>query len=586
MRDPATLPSDQLLELFKQQEVVLGEQARELATKEDIINQFEQKYNDLELAYSKLWRERFESRSERYISDPDQLCLDFGNTPDAADAAAGLADAVDEADLIPAHRRRKPRKKRDESLPAHLPRYEVTAAAPDEIKNCATHGERTLLPEAMWDKTETLEFEPPVLKVRVTKHPKYTCPNAPQCGIVSPERPVGIVEGDKYDASVAAEIITGKFGYHLPIYRQQDYFAGSGWAPGRSTLINILAGSYFVVEPLLNYFKRTVQTDSVIGCDDTSVTLLYPKTIPSFNLDDPKQRRIHEVFTEALNENKPSIRAKMWAYRGADIKLNVFDFTVSRHRDGPELFFADYRGTMLGDCWHGFEAIAVASNGAIERAACNAHARRKIDDSTAYPQDRKHWLNWFQALYDIEDRGAVMSPAQRLELRQSEAQPIWDAMAVWLEEVKLRTSNVILPKSDFAKALQYIRNHFVELKRYLTDPLIPFDNNETEQLMKQVAVGRKNWLFAGSVTGGERTAGFLTLVSSALRNDLDTWRYVKDVLDQLLAGVTDYEPLLPWNWAATHPDAIRTYRVEERTDRTDRKRQKRDDRRRLRRQSK
>jgi len=584
MRDPATLPNDQLLEMFKQQVVMLGQQELELATKDDIIKQLEQKNKDLELAYSKLWRERFEARSERYISDPDQLRLDFGNTADAADAAAGLADAVEEADLIPAHRRRKPRKKRDESLPEHLPRYEVTAGVPAEMKNCEAHGARTLLPEEMWDKTETLEFEPPVLKVRVTKYPKYACPSAPQCGIVSPERPTGIVEGNKYDTSVAAEIITGKFGYHMPIYRQQDYFAGSGWAPGRSTLINILAGSFFIIEPLLDYFKRTVQNDSVIGCDDTGVTLLYPKTIPTFDLDDPKERRIHEVFTAALNENKPSIRAKMWAYRGAGIKLNVFDFTVSRHRDGPELFFADYSGTLLSDCWHGFEAIALASDGDIMRAACNSHARRKIRDSTAYPDDRKHWLHWFQELYDIEDRGAVMSPEQRLELRQSEAKPIWDAMAVWLEAAKLRTSNVILPKSDFAKALQYIRNHFIELKRYLDDPLIPIDNNETEQLMKQVAIGRKNWLFAGSIAGGERTAGFLTLVSSALRNDLDTWRYVKDVLDQLLAGVTDYEPLLPWNWAATHPDAIREYRVEERKDRTDRKRQKREGRRRQRKQ--
>ena len=587
MQEPARLPNDQLLEMFQQQEVVLGQQAvqleeqdNQLATKDDIIKQLEQKNEELKLAYNKLWRERFEARSERYIRDPNQLCLDFGNTADAADAAAALADAVEEADLIPAHRRRKPRKKRDEGLPEHLPRYEVTADVPDEVKNCETHGERTLLPEAMWDKTETLEFEPPALKVRVTKHPKYACANAPECGIASPERATGIVEGNKYDASVAAEIITGKFSYHMPIYRQQDYFAGSGWAPGRSTLINILAGSFFIIQPLLDYFKRTVQNDSVIGCDDTSVTLLYPKTIPTFNLDDPKERRIHEVFTEARNENKPSIRAKMWAYRGANVKLNVFDFTVSRHRDGPELFFADYSGTLLGDCWHGFETIVLESDGNIVRAACNSHARRKIDDSTAYPADRKHWLNWFQDLYDIEDRGAVMSPEQRLELRQSESRPIWDAMEAWLEAVKLRTSNVILPKSDFAKALQYIRNHFVELKRYLDDPLLPIDNNLTEQLMKQVAIGRKDWLFAGSVAGGERTAGFLTLVSSALRNDLDIWRYVKDVLDQLLAGATDYEPLLPWNWAATHPDAIRTYRAKERKDRTDRKRQNREGRRR------
>ena len=584
MRDPATRPNGKLLETLKQHALKLKAKDDALAIKDDIIKQLEQKNKDLELAYNKLWRERFEARSERYIRDPDQLCLDFGDTADAADAAAGLADAVEEADLIPAHQRRKPRKKRDEGLPEHLPRYEVTAAVADEVKHCEAHGERTLLPEEMWDKTETLEFEPPALKVRVTKHPKYACPTAPQCGIVSPERPIGIVEGNKYDASVAAEIITGKFSYHMPIYRQQDYFAGSGWAPGRSTLINILAGSFFVIQPLLEYFKRTVQNDSVIGCDDTGVTLLYPKTLPSFDLNDPKERRMHEVFTEALNENKPSIRAKMWAYRGANIKLNVFDFTVSRHRDGPELFFADYSGTLLGDCWHGFETIALASDGKIARAACNSHARRKIDDSTAYPDDRKHWLNWFQDLYDIEDRGAPMSPEQRLELRQSEAKPIWDAMAEWLEAVKLRTTNVILPKSDFAKALQYIRNHFNELKLYLDDPLLPFDNNETEQLMKQVAIGRKNWLFAGSVAGGERTAGFLTLVSSALRNDLDVWRYVKDVLDQLLAGATDYEPLLPWNWAVTHPDAIREYRVEERKERTDRKRQKREGRRRKRKQ--
>ena len=597
MRDRTRLPQEQLLDLLLQTEqqhtiallvkddelAIKDDELQvkddELAIKADIIEQLEQQNEKWKLAYDKLWRERFDARSERYLADPDQLRLDFGDTDDGADASAGLAEALEEADLIPAHKRRKPRKKRDESLPQHLPRYEVTADVPEETKTCPTHGARTLLPEEMWDRTETLEFERPQLKVRVTKYPKYACSEEPECGIGSPERPTGIVAGDKYDTSVAAEIIAGKFSYHLPIYRQQDYFAGSGWTPGRSTLLNILTGCFFMIEPLLAYFKRTVQNDSVIGCDDTSVTLLYPKTIPKFNLDDPKERRIHEVFTQARHENKPSIRAKMWAYRGTSIKLNLFDFTVSRHRDSPELFFADYSGTLLGDCWNGFESIALASGGAILRAACNSHARRKIRDSVAYPQDRERWLLWFQTLYDIEDRGKTMSPEQRLALRQSEAKPVWDALGVWLEEVQLRTSNVILPKSDFAKALQYIRKHFVELKRYLDDASIPIDNNETEQLMKQVAIGRKNWLFAGSVAGGERSAGFMTLVSSALRNDLDVWLYVKDVLDQLLAGVTDYEGLLPWNWAATHPNAIRHYRVEERQDRTDRKRQKREDRR-------
>jgi len=550
---------------------------------EQRLDTLSKEYEELQLAYNKLLQQRFGNRSERYIEAPDQLRLDFGDTDEAADAANGLADAVEELEqTIPEHKRRKPRKKRDEKLPDHLPRYEVTAEVSDEMKACPTHGERTLLPESMWDQTETLEFERPKLNVRVTKYPKYACSGEPQCGIDSPERPTGIVEGNKYDTSIAAEIITAKFSYHMPIYRQQDYFAGSGWTPGRSTLLNILTGCFFVIDPLLAYFKRTVQNDSVIGCDDTGVTLLYPKTIPTFDLNDPKQRRIHEVFIRAREEDKSSINAKMWAYRGASVKLNVFDFTVSRHRDGPEIFFADYSGTLLGDCWHGFEAIALASGGQIVRAGCNSHARRKIRESTAYPDDRKHWLRWFKELYDIEDRGKVMSPEQRYQLRQSEAKPMWDAMEQWLEEVKFRTFNVILPKSDFGKALQYIRNHFIELKRYLDDASIPIDNNETEQLMKQVAIGRKNWLFAGSVAGGERTAGFLTLVSSALRNDLDVWLYVKDVLDQLLAGVTEYEPLLPWNWSADHPEAIRQYRVDERKERTDRKRFKRENRRRQR----
>jgi hypothetical protein len=244
------------------------------------------------------------------------------------------------------------------------------------------------------------------------------------------------------------------------------------------------------------------------------------------------------------------------------------------------LFFADYEGTLLGDCWHGFESISVASEGRILRAACNSHARRKFEQSTSYPDDRKEWMRWYQQLYDIEDRGKPMSPEERLTLRQLEAKPIWEAMEIWLSEVEQRTTNVILPKSDFAKALQYVRNHFVELKRYLDDGRLPMDNNETEQLMKQVALGRKNWLFAGSVEGGERNAGFLTLVSSALRNDLDVWGYVKDVLDQLLSGTTDYERLLPWNWAVSHPKAIRQYRVEERRRRSDRRTAKRAARRR------
>jgi len=141
-----------------------------------------------------------------------------------------------------------------------------------------------------------------------------------------------------------------------------------------------------------------VQSDQAVGTDDTRLTLLLPKVVPDLDLSDPKQWRAHQVLSEAIESGKPSIHARMWAYRGVRVKLNLFDFTVSRHRDGPQLFFANYSGTLLGDCWSGFEAISVASGGTVARAACNAHARRKVRDATAYPAERHQWLIGYQKL--------------------------------------------------------------------------------------------------------------------------------------------------------------------------------------------
>jgi hypothetical protein len=263
----------------------------------------------------------------------------------------------------------------------------------------------------------------------------------------------------------------------------------------------------------------------------------------------------------------------MWAYRSVTIPLCVFDFTVSRHRDGPDAFLESYAGKLMADCYSGYQRITLRSDGRIDRGACVAHARRKVfDGRSGYPLEGSLLLGKFQQLYDIEGRANNSSPQERLALRQAEAAPVWDSIGQWLEsEVALR----VLPKSKLGEALGYLRNHWDSLRLYLTDGLMPIDNNDVEQLMKQVAIGRKNWLFVGSVAAGERAADFLTLVSSAVRNDLDVWAYIKDVLDQLLAGSTDYEPLRPDLWKASHPAAVRQYRAKERRDRADRKQRRR-----------
>lgn len=548
----------------------------------DQLTKLQQENAEQKLTINELLRKAYEKRSERYLEDPNQLKIDFGNTPEAADAAAGLAEAVAEsaanAVVVPEHVRRKhvPRKPRDEQLPAHLERYEVTAPIPAEVQLCPTHGEKILIG---YDVLETLEFLRPKLRVRRTRFAKFACDHSPDCGVSEAPRPIGLVEGNRYDTSVAAEIITAKFGYHLPIYRQQDYFAGSGWTPARSTLLNILEAADNLLPALIEYFRREVLNSGLLGTDDTRVTLLYPhgQILPPG--ETAKSRRIHEVFTQSRADGKPSVPGRMWVYRSLLVPLNVFDFTVSRHRDGPDQFLIDsqFRGTLLADCYSGYQGITLRSDARILRGACNAHARRKMFDARDnHPLLSSQFLALYRQLYDVEDRARGLTADERLALRQRESQPLWDRLRETLDGPVAKD---VKPKEKIAEALGYLRNQWDALSLYLTDGRLPIDNNEVEQLMKQIAIGRKNWLFLGSVAAGERAANFFTLVSSALRNDLDVYSYIQAVLDALLAGSTDYASLRPDIWAAAHPEAIRTYRQEERRDRFARQTARREQRR-------
>jgi transposase len=445
------------------------------------------------------------------------------------------------------------------------------------MKTCPTHGERKII---SYDYQETLEFERPKLRVRRLKIPKFACPGSPACGVAQPERPEGLVEGNRYDTSIAAEIITAKFGYHLPIYRQQDYFAGSGWTPSRGTLLNIAAAAGELLPPFLDYLRDEVLASGLIGTDDTPVTLLLPPDIPAPQEGDTKSQRIHDVFRTARAEGKPSVAGRMWAYRGVEVPLNIFDFTVSRHRDGPDEFLVASRftGILLADCYSGYQGITLRSDARIERAACNAHARRKIFDARDnHPALAQQLLTLYQRLYDVEDRARALPAADRQALRQQEAGEVWRQIDELLASESVAK---LLPKDKINEALGYLRNHREALRVYLRDGRVPIDNNDVEQLMKQVAIGRKNWLFIGSVAAGERAANFLTLVSSALRNDLDVGSYLKAVLDALLSGSTDYPSLRPDHWAQLHPEAIRTYRQDERRDRATAQATRRADRRR------
>jgi transposase len=504
---------------------------------------------------------------KRIFPAADQLPLPFESEEEfqAAQAEAEAeAETIIEKYTVQRHTRNK--KPRDESLPAHLERVEEIVEVPEELKNCAQHGARELIG---YDVTETLMREPPRLWVLRRKYPKYACPTDPSCGVASPERPTSLVEGNRYDTSIAAAVIEGKWALYLPIYRQQDQFASSGWTPSRSTLLNLIASVQFVVEPLVRYMTQLVKQDIGIGLDDTSCRMLLPKDIPKVIPGDAKSKRLAEKVAEARAAGKKSLIAKMWAYCGLfNAPYNIFDFRVSRHRDGPDDFLATSCCKVQGDCFSGNTSVVLHSDGRLEFVACWSHARRKVEKATTYEQEGKQLLQMIQALYDIETRAKQMSWQQREDLRGRESTIVLAGIKKWLDSPAMEN---LLPKSDFAEAVRYIRNHWVALNVFVSDGRIPIDNNYVEQLMKQVALGRKAWLFVGNVEAGERSAMMMTLVSSAKRHDLDVGAYIKDVLDQLLAGCTDYHSLLPDQWRNSHPEAVRQYREEERRDRADRK---------------
>jgi transposase len=550
---------------------LLADQQRELAMKDHLIEQQVSQLEEQKAEIAKVSAERdqalqllFRKKMERYLEDPQQFVQDVGDDPDVVDAAEGIADAA--LETVGGYERRKqtPKKPRNEQLPAHLERYEVKLPVPADQKTCSEHGERQVIG---YDWQETLEVVPPKLVVRRTGIPKLACPKAPECGVVEAPRPVGLVEGNRYDTSVAAEVMVAKYAYHLPVYRQQNLFASCGWTPARSTLQNVLKHAALLIRPLVTHLREVVRAGPIIGTDDTTVTLVVKDSPLPSDPDNPKNARAREVIAAAQADHRGSITARMWVYRSVTAPINVFDFTVSRHRDGPLLFLQGFAGGLLADCYAGYDAVQAASDGRIVRAACVTHARRKVFEARGnHPVHASVLLAMFKELYDIEDRAKQLLPQERLALRQAESRPIWERMREYIASDAIAN---VMPKEPFGQALTYLRNQFDHLLVHLADGLMPIDNNDAEQLMKQVALGRKNWMFIGSVDAGYRAADLMSLVSSAERNDLDVFPYVSDVLRRLLVGDTDYEALRPDVWKQAHPEAVRIYRVEERRSRAD-----------------
>jgi len=561
MQDDKKLPDD----LGTAHEVILV-QSDTLVKQKEKIEELKKEREELlaEIRFLRSGKKR-----EKFIN-ADQLLLEF---PEDKELQASLEaarkeaeEAIQEVTYI-RKKAAKPRKVAADTFPAHLPREIVQVDIPEEFKKRIKSGEMIVIRESI---LESLKFVPPKLVVVEYREPVLAFANTPDQEIpVQGEANLG--DKGRYHPSVAAQIVNGKFGLHLPYYRLQDMFASSGWTPSRSTLDYLTDLVHETTQELPKLMLSLIKKGRCLGLDDTQVKLIMPKELPekADGIEDPQIKRLIEKMIEAKKEKKDSLDAKMWGYSSFDSSApyDIFDFRVSRHRDGPDEILGGYQGHVMADCYSGNMSVVLAPGSKMTRMACWAHARRKVyEHHESDPQVSALPLALMNQLYDIERRATQKSDQERGELRAKESRRILDRLGEYLEGPVAKS---VLPASKLGGAFNYLRNHWEALNVFVNDGALPIDNNQVERLMKRIAVGRKNWLFIGSLRAGIRNASLMSLVASALRVDLDVGMYLESVITHMLRGTAKTEELLPERWKAAHPQAVREYREQERRDKAD-----------------
>lgn len=384
------------------------------------------------------------------------------------------------------------------------------------------------------DESKVLEYVPAKLEVHVYVRPKYACRYCKD-GVMSPPPPVRPITRGIAGPGLIAQIIVGKFGDHLPLYRQEDFFTRHGLHIPRSTLCDWVQAAAELLRPLYQRQKELVLKSPVLWTDDTPVTVL-------------------------TGGKEGSRQGRCWTYIAEDHPYSVYDFTESRARDGPAKFLEGFQGYLHADAYGGYDHIYLGSNDAIREVACWAHARRKFFDTRdSSPRDSHQILEWIGQLYDIEDQARPLSADARRDIRASQAEPVLARINTRLAELE----RLALPKSALSKAVWYARNQWQALCRYTEDGRLSIDNNVSERTLRHQAIGRKNWLFLGSQQAGPRAAILFTMLAGAKRHRIEPWTYLRELLLRLHDDDPRLDEMLPDRWAAQHPEAVLTYRLEE-----------------------
>ena len=511
MSRDSSLPDD--IESLKR--LVLAQRAL-IASTQASLRERDLEIEKLKIELARLKRMQFGRSSEQLDQQIAQLEL----TLEELEASESESVIPTVASATPPKERTPPVRR---PLPAHLPREIVMHTSECRCPGCGG----TLRPLGA-DVAEVLEYVPARFKVIRHVRPKLTCTAC--ATIVQTPAPARPIARGLAGPGLLAHVLVSKYTDHLPLYRQSAIYAREGIDLDRSTLADWVGQASALLAPLVNALSRHVLAGTKLHADDTPVPVLCP------GRGTTKQGRLWTYVRDdrPAGSKEP---AAVW-----------FAYSPDRKGEHPRRHLQEFRGTLQADGYAGFNGLYDRAKEPLLEAACWAHARRKFYDvhqATDSPLAREA-LERVGALYGIEAEVRGQLPEARQRVRQARAGPLLEALHRFLHA----TLKQISKKSELSGAIRYALSRWQALTRYRDDGALEIDNNAAERALRAVALGRKNYLFAGSDAGGERAAAIYSLVGSAKLHGLDPEAYLRHVIERIADHkINRIDALLPWNVA-------------------------------------
>jgi transposase len=507
MTERATLPDLDKLNPTELKSLIISQQ--------ELIASRDSEIEQLKLLIAKLRRMQFGRKSEKLERQIEQLELRLEALQmNDAETVAALPKPMANVEGV-ARPARRP-------LPAHLPR-EVRTHLP-KLEACPDCG--GTLRKLGEDISEVLERIPAQLYVIRHVRVKLACGRCDK--IVQAEAPSRPIERGMAGPGLLAHVLVSKYGDHLPLYRQSEIYEREGVELDRATMADWVGQTSRLFEPLVAALRRHVMSAEKLHADDIPVPVLAP------GLGKTKTGRLWTYVRDGRPSGDATPPAVWFAY------------TPDRKGEHPKVHLDKFTGTLQADGYAGFDQIYEA--GKIQEAACWAHVRRKFYDIQVAHKSQvaQEALARIGALYAIEKEIHGHSPEERREVRNTRSRPLLGSLKQWLEETLGKLSR----KSDTAMAVRYALGRWEALMRYCDDGRLEIDNNAAERSLRAVALGRKNYLFAGSDRGGESAAAMYSLIGTAKLNGIDPEGYLRNVLSRIAEHpINRIDELLPWNLA-------------------------------------